>query len=38
MSTENVDIFTLAKFWDLEKFKDSFDIGLVNIKSSNGSG
>lgn len=38
MPTENADIFTLAKFGDLEKFKDSFDIKLVNQKSSNGSG
>ena len=38
MPTDNADIFTLDKFGDLEKFKDSFDIGLVNIKSSNGSG
>lgn len=38
MPTEDADIFTLARFGDIEKFRNIFDIDLVNIKSSNGSG
>ena len=38
MPNENADIFTLAKFGDINEFKNSFDIDLVNQKSSSGSG
>jgi uncharacterized protein len=38
MPTEKADIFTLAKFGDLETFKIKFDIGDINKKDENGSG
>lgn len=38
MPTEKADIFTLAKFGDLESFKEKFDAQLINSKSKHGSG
>lgn len=38
MPTRKADIFTLAKFGDLESFKEKFEIKLINSKSKQGSG
>ncbi|ALC89080.1 ankyrin [Bacillus sp. FJAT-18017] len=38
MATENADIYTLAKFVDLESFISNFDQNQLNVKSSSGSG
>jgi uncharacterized protein len=38
MPTENTDIFTIAKFGNLETFKEHFNIIQINGKSSHGSG
>ncbi|WP_043930594.1 ankyrin repeat domain-containing protein [Bacillus sp. EB01] len=38
MPTENADIYTLAKFGDLESFMRNFDKKQMNKKSSSGSG